>query len=123
MTFLANDKETEMLYTEKDIEYLTASIVETVNPSKVILFGSYAYGTPEKHSDIDLIVVTPSAVPREKRSRYLIDILEHFSTKSNEKILRKDILFLSDEETRLLKDDASSVVYDAFRRGRVLYDQ
>lgn len=112
-----------MLYTEKDIEYLTASIVETVNPSKVILFGSYAYGKPEKHSDIDLIVVTPYELSRKKRSRYLIDILEHFSIKSNEKVLRKDILFLSDEEISLLKDDACSVVYDAVRRGRVLYDQ
>ena len=112
-----------MLYTEKDIENLTASIVETVNPSRVILFGSYAYGNPEKHSDIDLIVVTPSVLPRAKKSRYLVDILENFSIKSQEKILRKDILFLSNEEMDLLKNDSCSVVYDALRRGRVLYDQ
>lgn len=28
------------------------------NPAKIILFGSYAYGKPEKDSDIDLIVYT-----------------------------------------------------------------
>lgn len=31
--------------------------LKTVDPVKVILFGSYAYGTPDSHSDIDLLVV------------------------------------------------------------------
>ena len=112
-----------MIYTEKDIECLASSVVKIVNPSKVILFGSYAYGKPEEHSDIDLIVVTPHELPREKRCRYLIDILEHFSIESDEKILRKDILFLSDKEVNMLRDDECSVVYDAVRKGRILYDQ
>ncbi|MBD3308787.1 nucleotidyltransferase domain-containing protein [candidate division KSB3 bacterium] len=29
-----------------------------IHPEKVILFGSYAYGEPNKDSDIDLLVVT-----------------------------------------------------------------
>lgn len=32
--------------------------LKTVDPSKVILFGSHAYGTPHVDSDIDLLVVT-----------------------------------------------------------------
>ena len=32
--------------------------LKTVDPLKVILFGSYAYGTPDVDSDIDLLVVT-----------------------------------------------------------------
>ena len=36
--------------------YLSA-IVEKVHPEKIILFGSYAYGTPTAHSDFDLLVV------------------------------------------------------------------
>jgi predicted nucleotidyltransferase len=32
--------------------------LETINLYKVILFGSYAYGTPHRDSDIDLLVVT-----------------------------------------------------------------
>jgi len=44
-----------------DIETVKALIVERLkplNPYKVILFGSYAYGTPNEESDIDLYVVT-----------------------------------------------------------------
>lgn len=36
--------------------YLRA-IVEKTRPEKIILFGSYAYGTPTEHSDFDLLVV------------------------------------------------------------------
>lgn len=32
-------------------------IVERIQPEKIILFGSYAYGQPDEHSDFDLLVV------------------------------------------------------------------
>ena len=32
-------------------------LVEQFQPEQVILFGSYAYGHPDMHSDVDLIVV------------------------------------------------------------------
>ncbi len=44
-----------------DIEKLKPLIVEKLlplKPNKIILFGSYAYGTPTEESDIDLYVVT-----------------------------------------------------------------
>lgn len=44
-----------------DIEVLKHEIVERLkplDPEKIILFGSYAYGTPTEDSDIDLYVVT-----------------------------------------------------------------
>jgi len=37
---------------------ITQRIVEAFQPEKIILFGSYAYGQPQFHSDIDLLVVT-----------------------------------------------------------------
>jgi len=32
-------------------------LVEQFHPEKIILFGSYANGVPDKHSDVDLLVV------------------------------------------------------------------
>jgi uncharacterized protein len=32
-------------------------LVDQFHPEKVILFGSYAYGHPDEHSDVDLLVV------------------------------------------------------------------
>jgi len=44
-----------------DIEKIKQEIVislKPLNPLKIILFGSYAYGTPTEESDIDLYVIT-----------------------------------------------------------------
>ncbi|HLG29693.1 MAG TPA: nucleotidyltransferase domain-containing protein [Candidatus Brocadiales bacterium] len=41
----------------KVINDIAKKIEEDYKPSKVILFGSYAYGKPDRDSDIDLLVV------------------------------------------------------------------
>lgn len=76
-----------------DIETLKHEIVERLkplDPDKIILFGSYAYGTPNEDSDIDLYVVTKDEfIPqsfREKSqvhlrvSRALRDVLQTYPT-------------------------------------------
>src|SRR5438445_3237035 len=35
-------------------------IAERFHPEKIILFGSYAYGTPHEESDVDLLVIMPA---------------------------------------------------------------
>ena len=76
-----------------NIEELKPLIVERLkplNPDKIILFGSYAYGTPNEDSDIDLYVVTnddfmpqtweeKSGISR-KISQKLKDICEQYPT-------------------------------------------
>jgi HEPN domain-containing protein/predicted nucleotidyltransferase len=37
---------------------VTRRVVETFQPEQIILFGSFAYGKPRSHSDVDLLVVT-----------------------------------------------------------------
>jgi len=44
--------------TEDMLQEMTQRIVLAFEPEKIILFGSYAYGQPEFHSDLDLLVVT-----------------------------------------------------------------
>lgn len=38
------------------LKMMTDRIVRNFNPARIILFGSYARGTPNFHSDIDLFV-------------------------------------------------------------------
>jgi predicted nucleotidyltransferase len=35
-------------------------VAERFRPEKIILFGSYAYGTPHADSDVDILVVMPA---------------------------------------------------------------
>ena len=41
---------------DKLLPYLRV-LIEQSHPYQVILFGSYAYGEPDEHSDVDLLVV------------------------------------------------------------------
>ncbi len=36
-------------------------IADCFHPEKIILFGSYAYGTPHAGSDVDILVIMPGA--------------------------------------------------------------
>lgn len=43
----------------EQLDTITRIILETVDAEKIYLFGSYAYGTPNKDSDFDIYVVIP----------------------------------------------------------------
>lgn len=47
----------------KEIQQFVNGVVERFHPTKVILFGSYAYGTPNEDSDVDLMVIMPHRGP------------------------------------------------------------
>jgi predicted nucleotidyltransferase len=42
------------------IRRFARQIAERFQPDKIILFGSYAYGTPHEESDVDLLVIMPA---------------------------------------------------------------
>jgi len=47
---------------QKDLDTVKEKILETVPAEAIYLFGSYAYGTPHKDSDLDVYVVIPDDV-------------------------------------------------------------
>lgn len=42
-----------------EIQAFVDQVVQRFRPTKVILFGSYAYGEPNADSDVDLMVIIP----------------------------------------------------------------
>lgn len=48
-----------MFVERKVILDLAQRIAREFQPEKIVLFGSYAYGTPTADSDVDLLVVMP----------------------------------------------------------------
>lgn len=41
------------------IRKFAREVAEHFHPEKIVLFGSYAYGTPHEDSDVDILVVMP----------------------------------------------------------------
>ena len=51
----------------KQIQKFSQAVAQKFRPEKIILFGSYAYGTPTEDSDVDLLVITPRTRARGER--------------------------------------------------------
>jgi len=47
----------------QELDAITKLIAETVPVERIYLFGSYAYGTPHKYSDLDFYVVLKDDAP------------------------------------------------------------
>jgi len=52
---------------EAKIPEIREKIVKGIDPEKIILFGSYAWGQPAENSDVDLLIIQKSEEPRRAR--------------------------------------------------------
>ena len=63
------------MVTRQEIQATCDDIVREFAPLQVILFGSYAYGTPTADSDVDMLVVMD--IPKSEFTRKAIEIQQH----------------------------------------------
>jgi len=107
-----------------DIEKLKPLIVERLmplKPDKIILFGSYAYGTPNEDSDIDLFLLKDDLTidgtrhyQREARKR-LLDLRLKYKTNGID-ILSGPTDYIKQREDYFYK-------VDVLQNGKVWYEQ
>ena len=64
--------------TERDLEWIVTRILARTQPEEIYVFGSHAKGTAAARSDIDLLVVGPSRLPRTHRGKEIIAALAAF---------------------------------------------
>ena len=50
--------------TQDILDTVPRRLVEALRPQRIYLFGSHAYGAPNPHSDLDLLVVVPESDER-----------------------------------------------------------
>lgn len=87
-----------------------------LNPVKIILFGSYAYGTPNEDSDIDICVVEKDYENRWEEKAKIRDLLNAIK-------MPIDILNPKVDEFEFYKNEINSVYYDADKKGICLWQQ
>ncbi len=61
--------------TPRLLRALTRRLVKETKPEQIYLFGSYAYGEPKPHSDLDLLIVTeePRGAARREREQFVYE--------------------------------------------------
>ena len=92
-------------------------IVAEMQPEKIYLYGSHAYGQPHRDSDVDLLVVLTAATqPPHKRARAAYRALRGLFFPAEVKVVTREEL---DRRIRWI----SSVEKVAVEKGRLLYER
>jgi uncharacterized protein len=97
------------------LETIVQRLVECFKPEQIILFGSYAYGTPNQDSDVDLLViVAESQEPRYRRASAAYRALRGID-------IAKDVVVMTRQEVNSKVEVPSSFVNQAMHEGVILY--
>ena len=91
-------------------------IVNELNPERVILFGSYAYGKPNPHSDVDLLVIMKTSASLKERSWKVSRLLLP-------RPFPVDILVKTPKEIEKALKSGDFFLKEILTRGKVLYER
>lgn len=98
-----------------DIQGLANTIALQFDPERIILFGSYAYGSPRPDSDVDLLVLLPF---KGKSFRKSLDILNTVSPNFS-----VDLIARQPEVARRRYACGDPLIREAFDKGKALYER
>ena len=98
----------------REIERVAKRLGSAANAEQVILFGSYARNEANEHSDVDLLIIAESDLPRFKRSRELYKLFRPHP-------FSMDLLVYTPQEIEQGKRSTTSFVSTVLQEGMVLY--
>ena len=104
--------------TDNILSEITATLKQ-YGIEKIILFGSYAYGTPNKDSDIDLLVI--KNIPENETRDFRIKLKKALWLKLGKQNCSFDILV--DNEQRIQKRiEMGDLFYkEIYSKGKIIY--
>ncbi len=103
------------MITQETIQSLSSRIAKDFNPDKIVLFGSYAYGTARPDSDLDLLVIMPFQGSSFRKSLEILNCIDPpFDV---------DLIARRPEEIEKSFREGDPLAREAMDKGKVLYDR
>jgi len=104
------------LISQETIRFIIQTIADRFSPQRIILFGSYGSGQPTPDSDLDLLIVLDSDLPRHKRATPIRLLFRPTPC-------AMDILVYTPEEIEYWNGTPNHIITEALRSGRVVYER
>lgn len=101
---------------QETISRMAQTIAERFHPEKIILFGSYAKGSPNQDSDVDLLVVM--RVEGSKRAK-----AAEIDFELADRTMPLDVIVVTPDEIENFGNAIGGFLYPALRDGKVLYER
>ena len=98
------------------INEIVNKIAINFNPEKIFLFGSYASGNPNRESDLDLLIIQESKLPRYKRVFEIRKLLIG-------SMIPMDIIVYTPDEFENEKEVKFSFINNAIKTSKLLYER
>lgn len=109
----------ENIYLQQLIESL-----KPINPFLVFLFGSYAYGTPDKGSDIDVLVVTNDIFfPKNHKEHTQLYLKVSKAIRSVKREIAVDLIVQTLPMYELFLQQNSSFCNEIITKGKIIYER
>jgi predicted nucleotidyltransferase len=96
------------------IRHYAREVAEKFHPDKIILFGSYAYGTPHEDSDVDILVIMPARNQIDQAVRIDRLIEPQFPL---------DLIVRTPKNLNWRLEEGDSFHTEIVSRGKVLYEK
>ena len=104
--------------TRRIIQELVEKIKKAYEPKKIILFGSYAYGAPDKDSDIDLLIIKDTDDRPIDRRTHVRGIIT-----DRQRLIPVAPIVLTSAELRQRMAIGDQFLQEIMEKGEILYEQ
>jgi len=104
------------MLTEKEITTLVDNIVASVEPEQVIVFGSYAKQRATRKSDLDLLIVKDTHLPKYQRRELVQHLLSTL-------LVRVDVHVYTPEEVEAYREEPGSFLNTIYRTGQIVFSK
>ncbi len=101
---------------QKTLKGAVSAIIDVANPSKILMFGSYARNEADEDSDLDILVIESEAVNRGKEMVKIRNAIGNIG-------VGVDVLVYSEEYVKEWGHIKGSVLYWALKEGKLLYER
>lgn len=99
------------------LEEIKKRLIQVYSPLEIYIFGSYAWGTPDEESDLDLLVVVENIDDEMQRHRALVNghrVLADLR-------FSKDILLFTKQEFDVKAAQTTTLINKIKKQGKQIY--